>query len=568
MVKHSLALAAGAVLLATGTTRAAEAPADPFPHAKAVLESTCVSCHGGDQDKGDLKLDTLAAMLKGGENGTSLVPGDPAKSTLFTLTQLPKGHDDIMPPKGEPLSKEQSDALKNWIVAGAKMPAGTTLKAVKRIDFVKDVKPILETQCVACHRADKAEGDLRLDVRSEAMSFEDGIVPFHPEKSLVYTTTTLAEDDENLMPPASKGGPMPTEMIETLKAWIEQGAVWPEGDPLMPRKANEVTEDENAKTAEIYKLITSRPAPTDLGFYSNTIPGTVVKYFMVPVKGGEVLLGSPASEPNRAADEGPQIPVKIEPFWMGQFEVTWNEFEAFMYPEEERKYRGSIATDPYVDKVSDAVSRPTKPYVEMSFGMGKDGYPAISMTQHAARKYCQWLSAKTGHFYRLPTEAEWEYAARAGTTTAYSWGDDPALAKDYAWFELNSDYKYQKVGKKKPNPWGLHDMHGNVAEWVLDQYAPGYDALKAVTGETPYVPSTTPYPHSVRGGSWDDTVDKLRSAARKHSDKSWKQQDPQLPKSIWYLTDAQFLGFRVVRPVKVPSQEEMHRYWNSGVHRE
>jgi formylglycine-generating enzyme required for sulfatase activity/mono/diheme cytochrome c family protein len=571
MVKHSFTALAGSAALLAGCASAAEPPVDPYPHAKAVLESTCVSCHGGEHDKGGLKLDTLAAMLKGGDNGAALVPGDPAKSHLFTSTQLPKSHDDIMPPKGEPLSKEQSEALKGWIVAGAKMPAGEPLKAVRRIDFVKDVKPILEIQCVACHREAKAEGKLRLDVRSEAMSHEDAIIPFEPKKSLVHTSTTLLEDDENLMPPAKKGGPMSTDEIETLKLWIEQGAVWPDIEPLLPRKAAEVTGDENAKTAEIFKLIASKPGPATeaaMQLYSNTIPGTVVTYVMVPIKGGEVLMGSPANEPGHAADEAPQIKVKIEPFWMERFEVTWNEFEAFMYPEEERKYRDTLKTEAYIDKVSDAVSRPTKPYVEMSFGMGKDGYPAISMTQHAARKYCQWLSAKTGQFYRLPTEAEWEYACRAGTTTAYSWGDDPAKAKDYAWFEANSDYKYQKVGKKLPNPWGLHDMHGNVAEWVLDQYEPSYDALKAVTGDNPYVPSTRPYPHSVRGGGWDDEVVGLRSAARKHSDKSWKQQDPQLPKSIWYLTDAQFLGFRIVRPLKVPSQEEMYRYWNSGVHKE
>jgi len=220
-----------------------------------------------------------------------------------------------------------------------------------------------------------------------------------------------------------------------------------------------------------------------------------------------------------------------------------------------------------VDKVSDAVSRPTKPYVEMSFGMGRDGYPAISMTQHAANKYCEWLSAKTGQFYRLPTEAEWEYACRAGTTTAYSFGDDASKLGDYAWFEKNSDVKYQKIGRKKPNLWGLYDMHGNVAEWCLDQYTPNYEQF--VSGAVdPWVKATKPYPHAVRGGSWDDPLEKLRTAARRASDKSWKMQDPQLPKSIWYHTDAQFLGFRMVRPLKVPPAEEMDKYWNSGVEKD
>jgi formylglycine-generating enzyme required for sulfatase activity len=290
---------------------------------------------------------------------------------------------------------------------------------------------------------------------------------------------------------------------------------------------------------------------------------------MVPLKGGDLVMGSPESETGSQADERPQHKVKIEPFWMGQYEVTWNEYELFMYQDEERKFTKEIPTDPYVDKVSDAVARPTKPYVEMSFGMGKDGYPAISMTHHAANKFCQWLSAKTGQYYRLPTEAEWEYACRAGTTTKYSWGDDEKLAGQYAWFEKNSDFKYQKIGRKKPNPWGLYDMHGNVAEWVLDGYdTNAYSHFVSPVPVQHFVRGTTPYPHVARGGSWDDAPEKLRSAARKSSDKSWKQQDPQLPKSIWYLTDAQFLGFRVVRPLNVPPPDELLRVWNNGVERE
>ncbi|HEY2952360.1 MAG TPA: SUMF1/EgtB/PvdO family nonheme iron enzyme, partial [Verrucomicrobiae bacterium] len=242
--------------------------------------------------------------------------------------------------------------------------------------------------------------------------------------------------------------------------------------------------------------------------------------------------------------------------------------DLFTYTDQERKFKDTIATDPYVDKVSDAVTRPTKPYVEMSFGMGRDGFPAISMTQHAANKYCQWLSAKTGRFYRLPTEAEWEYACRAGTTTAYSFGDDASQLTQFAWCEKNSDFKYQKVGKKKPNPWGLYDMHGNVAEWCLDQYEPTYAIFGSGLSTDPWNVAKKNYPHAVRGGSWDDEPDKLRSSARRASDKTWKIQDPQLPKSIWYHTDAQFLGFRIVRPLQVPTAEEMQKYWNNGVEKE
>jgi formylglycine-generating enzyme required for sulfatase activity len=199
--------------------------------------------------------------------------------------------------------------------------------------------------------------------------------------------------------------------------------------------------------------------------------------------------------------------------------------------------------------------------------MGKGDFPAISMTQHAANKYCQWLSAKTGQFYRLPTEAEWEYACRAGTTTAYYFGDDPAPLKQHAWYGANSDFKYQKVGRKKPNPWGLYDMYGNVIEWCIDQYdANAYQPFAGSTAQEPWIKSTKPYPHVVRGGHWDDEDPaNLRSAARRGSSKQWKQQDPQLPKSIWYHTDAQWLGFRVVRPLQVPPPAELLKLWNNGV---
>ncbi len=334
-----------------------------------------------------------------------------------------------------------------------------------------------------------------------------------------------------------------------------------------------LADNDNITIPDIYARIVAKlkvKEESEMQPYTNTIPGTQVSFVMVPIRGGEFVMGSPDTEKGRKPDEGPQHKVKISPFWMERCEVTWNEYELFMYPDEERRMRATIRTDAAGDKLADAVTHPSKPYVEMSFGMGKDGFPAIAMTQHAANKYCQWLSAKTGQFYRLPTEAEWEYACRAGTTTAYFFGDDPAKLADYGWYEQNSDFKYQKVGKRKPNPWGLYDMCGNVVEWCLDQYDPDYYKQCGVNGcvVDPWNKATKPYPHSVRGGSWDDEATACRSAARRGSDRSWKMQDPQLPKSVWYFSDAQWVGFRVVRPLKVPSAEQMQKYWTSGVERD
>ena len=289
--------------------------------------------------------------------------------------------------------------------------------------------------------------------------------------------------------------------------------------------------DDRATVNELHARI-SREKPGEFKPYKKTIPATDVSFEMMPVPAGSVTLGGVKT-------------VKVEPFWMGRHEVTWDEYRLFMFQNQANEVAGA-------DKTLDAISRPTKPYVEMSFGMGINGYPAISMTHHAANKYAQWLSAKTGQFYRLPTEAEWEWACGGATASA-----DTAVYKD------NSNGRYAKVGTKKPNKYGLFDMLGNVMEWTLDQYAP-YSA----GDKSEWVESKTPYPHTARGGSWNDPVAQLTCSARVPSDASWKQQDPQLPKSIWYLTDAQWLGFRVVRPLKVPSASVMFKAWNNGVETE
>jgi formylglycine-generating enzyme required for sulfatase activity len=301
----------------------------------------------------------------------------------------------------------------------------------------------------------------------------------------------------------------------------------------------------------------AQQAATEAGMkpYTEAIPGTDVKFDLVPIRGGTFKMGSPSGEPKRNADEGPQHEVKIPPFWMGKHEVTWDEFDQFAFSMDlKKKQREGIdpSKQPEGEKLADAITRPTPPYADETFGLGRKGQPVICITHHAAMEYCRWLSAKTGKVYRLPTEAEWEYACRAGTTTAYSFGDDPAKIKDYAWY-VDDCERPQPVGKKKPNPWGLYDMHGNVAEWCLDHYLADY--YKQAPKDGPWVapvvlPDAKEYPYVARGGSWDDDPEALRSAARRASNKEWSVQDPQRPQSIWWHTDATFVGFRIVRPLE------------------
>lgn len=322
---------------------------------------------------------------------------------------------------------------------------------------------------------------------------------------------------------------------------------------------------------KIHSLVVrhSQSIPADsMKVYQAVIPKTGVPFEMLPIPAGKFTMGSPDDEADRQDNEGPATEVEIAPFWMGKCEVTWDEYEPFMITQRDReKHGGWKEYDPEVHDIVDGVSQPTTPYTEMSFGMGQIGYPAICMTQHAANKYCQWLSAQTGDFYRLPTEAEWEYACRAGTQTAYSFGEEPI--DDYAWYYDNSNDQYQKVGQKKPNPWGLYDMHGNVMEWTADRYEENYfERISESAGNqkarNPLLVPDRIYPRSVRGGSWYDDPEQLRSAFRRGSEKAWKSQDPQLPRSIWYHTDATWLGFRIVRPLEIPTVEEMDRSWNSA----
>ncbi|WP_245737100.1 formylglycine-generating enzyme family protein [Maribacter orientalis] len=294
--------------------------------------------------------------------------------------------------------------------------------------------------------------------------------------------------------------------------------------------------------------------------FTQTIEGSKLEIEMVAIPSGNFLLGSPTSEENRNIDEGPTNTVKLDAFWVSKYEITWEIYNLFVNRAIDSIEQNNKATELYLE--IDAIAGATIPYVDMSLGMGTSkGLPVGNVTQYAASQFCKWLSAKTGYFYRLPTEAEWEYAARAGTSTAYHFGDDPKELEDYAWSYENSGDTYHQVGQKQPNPWGLYDMHGNVAEWTLDQYEPeNYNSRNGIS-EAPVEFPAEAYPISVRGGSYYDDPEYLRSAARMGSTENWKMRDPQFPKSKWWNTDAPFVGFRIVRDPNVPTESEIHNYW-------
>ena len=419
---------------------------------------------------------------------------------------------------------------------------------------------LLTERCLPCHSNASPLGGLSLETRDAAVRGGAGgpsILLGDPPASGLVQRMRLPQGTPGAMPPG--GPPGTTEELAELIAWIEAGAPWGNEPLATPPERTGAAGDsaELQLVREIRALVVAqsrREPASPAAAYDERVPGTDVSLRMVPIPAGEFTMGTPASEAGRAPDEGPQVRVVVDGFWMGAREVGWDAFRQFMLRE------AAGRKDP--ERLADAVSSPTPPYMEMSFGMGITGYPAISMTQHAASKYAQWLTAKTGRYYRLPTEAEWEYACRAGSQLAFSFGSDPAGLEQVAWYWENSGGQYQPLGSKQPNAWGLHDMHGNVWEWTLDGYKQEYAGGGALSN--PWVRADALYPRVVRGGSWMDDAPALRCGARRPSTPDWKMQDPQLPKSIWYHTDAQWLGFRLVRPSKLPSAEQMHAHWNSA----
>jgi len=225
------------------------------------------------------------------------------------------------------------------------------------------------------------------------------------------------------------------------------------------------------------------------------IPGISTRLTFVPVPGG------------RVRTDGDTAGEVVAPFWMSATEIPWEVYDiyAFALDDTPEEHDGTV----------DGVSRPTRPYGAAGRGFGHDGYAALGMTYHAAEQFAVWFSQTTDRPYRVPTESEWTLACRTR-------GDMPLQRS--AWTRGTAFDGPQRVGSKEPNPLGLYDMLGNVAEWVS-----GADGVP-----------------SVRGGSYRDRSRNVDCHTRQIQEPAWNARDPQIPKSRWWLSDAPFVGIRLV----------------------
>lgn len=297
--------------------------------------------------------------------------------------------------------------------------------------------------------------------------------------------------------------------------------------------------------------------------FTDHIPGTGVSFDMVAVPGGAFLMGSPPDEVSRKENEGPVVEVGLDSFFIGKIEVTWTEYLVFFSATGSEGKTSDAYLTVTNDDAPDAISGPTPPWGAPDQGWGKQDFPAITMTPHAADVYCQWLSEVTGKKYRLPTEAEWEYAARGGTTGPYFFEGDPKKfeSKKYIKKQFESDtsgivnfinYRLNSRGRTvdpamiKPNPLGLVNMLGNVAEFCKDWYDPDIYGKYTAGIKNPTGPETGEE-RVIRGGSFRSAAGEVRCASREHTRTvPWLKTDPQIPKSIWWYSDCIHVGFRVV----------------------
>lgn len=272
--------------------------------------------------------------------------------------------------------------------------------------------------------------------------------------------------------------------------------------PLYPKLLTQ----KSAAMCIVFSLISLLPkAANTTDFTTELLQDCADCPVLVALSGGSYRMGSPQQEPNRDVDEGLRHGVRIAAFAIGQYEVTVAQYLACV--------QANACSAPLWQ--SDRTL-----FTELGMSVEAPNHPIVGVSWQQALGYVQWLSQVTGKNYHLPSETQWEYAARSGTNSAWSFGDAAAKAKQYAWFEDNSANALRPVGDLLPNAWGLHDMHGNVWEWVQDCYEHWdyYDHWDARYGKAPL--DDKPWQGGVcnlrvaRGGAWSDGVNRLRSASR------------------------------------------------------
>ncbi len=428
--------------------------------------------------------------------------------------------------------------------------------------------------CVECHLPPKGEGYLKEKIIAGArdvygLVFKDSADYNWEEKStLEYAKRHVFKSScthchENLFPlTLTKEGQdahlyytQNEEELRCINCHLNVGHY----DPNAIHAANVEFGSKEAPQKEAFS------APAEVGSlenYTETIPGTTIAFNMKAIPGGTYKLGSPEGEQFRDTDEGPQKEVRVSSFFMAETEVTWDEYLAF-YNATAAEGRSTDTEGSRTETDVDAITGPTPPYGQPDQNWGLGDRPAITMTHHAAETYCKWLSQVTGKKYRLPTEAEWEYAARGNTQTPYFFegqpkdfsekgflgrilGKEGTLINDYVIYAGNSQAKTEEPEQVEANPYGLRNILGNAAEYCSDWYAE--DAYEKIPdgARDPRGPASGDE-HVFRGGSFKSPAGEVRCAARDYTrTEAWLKTDPQMPKSKWWLSDCNFISFRVV----------------------
>lgn len=305
--------------------------------------------------------------------------------------------------------------------------------------------------------------------------------------------------------------------------------------------------------------------------YQQKIPGSDAVIEMLPVSGGTVVLpllpeptsvnttdhdDNGASSTNKSKTNADHVATRVtfDPFWIGKCEITMEQYMPYRRLYYEQKKAQSKEWQDKVDPNDvDAVTGPTEVYdsnYNFEFA-GEPDSPVPSASQFATRQYTKWLSLVTGCEYRLPLRSEWQHACLAGSSAEYCFGEEIEQLAQYAVYSGSDRGESDplRAGQKKPNTWGLHDVHGNVSEFVIEDTAP----TGLVDG------------HVACGGNWESDATGCTATSVLRTTSQWWDEDPDLPRSCWWMAsyESRTTGFRIIAPLDPMSAQQKRIYWDS-----